>query len=47
MSYDFSSKTFSEFLKINNLNLQDAVVAVVEEYSKLKNEIKKLEKTKI
>jgi len=36
MSYDFSPKTFSEFLKVNNLSLQEGVLAVCEEYNKLK-----------
>ena len=37
--YDFSPDTFSEFLKINNLNLEDGIIAVVSEYKKLKVEL--------
>jgi len=44
--YDFTPKTFNEFLKINCLDLENGIIAVVNEYSKLKaeNELSKLKK---
>jgi hypothetical protein len=35
-SYDFTPKTFGEFLKINNLSLENGILAVTTEYLKLK-----------
>lgn len=37
-SYDFTPKTFGEFLKLNNLSLQDGILAVTKEYENLKGE---------
>ena len=36
VTYDFTPKTFSEFLKINNLSIQDGIFAITNEYVKLK-----------
>jgi len=40
MNYDFTLKTFNEFLKINNLSIQDGIIATVNEYQRLKNLLK-------
>jgi len=34
--YDFSPKTFNEFLATNKLDVQEAILAVSEEYQRLK-----------
>ena len=43
MSYDFSCKTFGEFLKINGLSIEDGIIVVVNEYQRLKKRVETLQ----